>query len=344
MPAVKISVVVPVFNTQAYLPATLDALDKQSFRDFEVILIDDGSTDESPRILDDYCKGHERFRVIHTPNAGVYKSRMTGIRQAKGQYIAFCDSDDLYFPDMLEKLYKKAEKTGADITFCGVLFEDADAGITEPRPTMSFEYKTHDRPEMWDIMPMVNPCVWNKLYRADLLRHAIKLENPPRIAEDLLFNCSLFPFLHRIAFVPDLLYRYRMHAGSAVSRVHAADMDGVRENLLLTREYVLRFEDGPEMREMLDSLTFYQIGFVLVNFQIKSGERIRETVASARRWLDLYAPGYRKAGRTLLWNWRHDWVQLRILIPRWVFCAHLMSPCLAFFLFLSEKCGIKVKW
>ena len=86
----KISVIVPVYNSGPFLLETLDSLACQSFRDYEVILVDDGSTDESPRIIDDVCARSKRFRALHTKNGGAYKARLLGVREAKGEYIAFC--------------------------------------------------------------------------------------------------------------------------------------------------------------------------------------------------------------------------------------------------------------
>ncbi len=344
MADVKISVVVPVYNAAAYLSGTLDALACQSFRDFEVILVDDGSTDESPEFIDRRCREDGRFRAMHIPNGGVYNARLRGIREAKGAYIAFCDSDDLYLPDMLERLYAQAEKTGADVTVCGYIREEAETGRIFSREMLIFGEKTLDRPAFWDILPRVNPTVWNKLYRAELLRHAIVFDRPPRVAEDLLFNVSLLPFLRRMAFVPEPYYRYRVRAGSAVSRVTEADCGRMREALLRTRDYVLQYEDLREMRALLDNIAFVHVGCSLVTFRINGGAPIGKTVASARKWLEQHMPGYKKAGHSLSWNRKHAYIQLRILLVRWIFRAHLMEPALLAYRLFTRILGDRFKW
>ena len=344
MADIKISVVVPVYNAADFLSGMLDALASQSFRDFEVILVDDGSTDESPMIVDRRCQQDGRFRALHIPNGGAYNARLTGIREARGAYIAFCDSDDLVRSDYLEKLYRRAEQTGADITVCGYTREDMRTGRTRSREMTVFGDRVYAYPALLDILPRVNSSVWNKLFRAALLRRAIPLEQPPRIAEDAVFICSFYPYLRKIAFLTDLLYRYRVRGDSALSRIPLEDCDRIRENMLRIREYVLRCEDSREMRELMDGVIFVHIGCSLVVFQINAGEPIGKTVASARKWLDQYAPGYKKAGRSFGWNRKHGNIQLRILILRSIFRARLMGPALLVYRFITRTFGVEIKW
>lgn len=324
MTDVKISVIVPVYNAAAFLPETLDSLKSQTFRDFEVILVDDGSKDESPLILDKICAQDDRFRALHIPNGGAYNARLTGIREAEGAYIAFCDSDDLYLPDYLEKLFLQAEKTGADITVCGYMREDMKTGKINSREMLEFGDRVYSYPALTDVLPRVNASIWNKLFRAELFRHALILEQPPRIAEDLLLTCSLYPFLRKIAFLSETLYRYRVRTDGSAFRMTAEDRDLMRENMLRTREYVFRKDGSPEMRYVMDCIAFLHIGLGQVMFMTNSGEKYRKASASSRRWLDRHAPGYKKAGHNLRWNLEHDGVQLRILLERWFFRAHLI--------------------
>ncbi len=344
MSDVKISVIVPVHNAAAYLSETLDSLACQSFRDFEAVLVDDGSTDDSPVILDGICARDGRFRALHIPNGGAYNARLAGIREARGAYIAFCDSDDLCRPDYLEKLFRQAEKTGADLTVCGFTREDMETGRIRSREMVAFGDRVFTVPELADVLPRVNVSVWNKLFRAELLRHVIRLEQPPRVAEDLMFVCSLYPFLRKIAFVPDALYRYRVRADSALARMTAEDCDLMRENLLRMREYVFRNDGSPEMRYVMDCIAFLHIAQGQVLFLTESGEKPGRALASARRWLDRHAPGYREAGHSLRWNRDHDNVQLRILIGRWIFRAHLMGPALRAYRLITRTGVQEYKW
>ncbi len=344
MTDVKISVIVPVYNSAAFLSETLDSLKNQTFREFEVILVDDGSTDETPLILEKICARDERFRALRIPHSGAYNARLAGIREAEGSYVAFCDSDDLYLPDCLEKLFRQAEKTGADVTVCGYTREDMKTGTIHSPEMTGLGDRVYSYPALLDVLPRVNASVWNKLFRAELLQHALILEQPPRFAEDLLFLCSLYPFLRKIAFLSETLYRYRVRAGSVTSCITAEDRDLTRENMLRTREYVFQKDGSPEMRYVMDCIAFLHIGLWQTLTMAASGEKYRKARASATRWLDLYAPGYKKAGHNLRWNLEHDGIQFRILLERWFFRAHLIRQ--AFWAYdLIVKIGVKEsKW
>lgn len=111
----KVSVVVPCYKVEKYLPELIESLQCQTLRDIEVILVDDGSPDRTGRICDEYAAEDERLHVIHKPNGGVSAARNDGMKSAVGEYIIFVDSDDYLPKNALELLYTKAEQTGADI-------------------------------------------------------------------------------------------------------------------------------------------------------------------------------------------------------------------------------------
>jgi glycosyltransferase involved in cell wall biosynthesis len=104
----KISVITPAYNAESFLQETLDSLVNQTFKDFEVIIIDDGSIDTTPIIIEEYCEKYSNFQSFSQHNSGVSKARNRGIDEASGEYLAFLDSDDLYAPKALEKMYKVA--------------------------------------------------------------------------------------------------------------------------------------------------------------------------------------------------------------------------------------------
>ncbi len=344
MPAVKISVVVPVYNGAAFLRQTLDALDRQTFRDFEAILVDDGSTDGSGRLMDEYCAGHPRFRVLHLANGGAHAARLAGIREARGAFVAFCDSDDLPLPAMLQTLCERAEETGADVTVCGFLREEMGTGRVLSREMTRFEPRAYDRPELWDVLPVVNTALWNKLYRRELLDRLLPLDAPCRVAEDVMFLCALYPAMRRMAFVPEPLYRYRVRPGSAFDRVSDEDVRSARANLELLRDQALREDGSREMSAYLDALAFILFGWSMVIRQVRGSVRSRAAVRSARAWLKARFPGYKKAGRSLLWNLSHHMLQGKLLVGRWIFCAHMMGPFLMLYDLITRKLKREIKW
>ena len=158
-----ISVIVPVYNVEPYLRKCLDSIINQTYKDMEILIVDDGSTDGSGDICDEY-KTDKRVRVFHTENRGLSCARNVGLDNAKGDWIGFVDSDDWIEPEMYELLLKGAEETGADIVECGVFVE--------------FKARTIQIPAIQDIVcetdaiealirRKIKNQVWNKTWKAD---------------------------------------------------------------------------------------------------------------------------------------------------------------------------------
>lgn len=114
----KLSIIVPVYNVESYLEETLQSILKQTFTDFELLLVDDGSTDNSGKICDKYAESDNRIKVVHKENGGVSSARNVGVQNAQGEYVGFVDSDDIISETMYDGLLKVAEKQGADIVQC----------------------------------------------------------------------------------------------------------------------------------------------------------------------------------------------------------------------------------
>ncbi len=129
-----VSIIVPIYNVEPYLRGCLDSLLNQTFKDFEVIMVDDGATDSSGTIADEYAKKDERFSVIHQKNKGLSGARNTGLQIAKGDYISFLDSDDYFHPDFLNLMMQVAQNEQTDVVFCNLahtssLYQKIPAGL-----------------------------------------------------------------------------------------------------------------------------------------------------------------------------------------------------------------------
>lgn len=163
-----ISVIVPVYNVEPYLRKCLDSILAQTYRDLEILVIDDGSKDESGAICDEYAEKDNRIRVFHTENKGLSCARNLGLDNAKGDWIGFVDSDDWIEPDMYEALMRKAEETGVDIVECGVLTEYATRTIkySAINATVSSTEALNAL-----IKGSIRTQVWNKIYRSSLFNN-----------------------------------------------------------------------------------------------------------------------------------------------------------------------------
>lgn len=215
----KISIIIPVYNLEEYIEDTLNNVLAQTFTDFEIIAVDDGSRDASPAILDRIAKSEPRLKVIHKENGGVTKARITGIEAATGDYIGFVDGDDKIDPDMFERLYANAQKCDADISHCGYRLVKP-TGITYFYNTGE-EFMQDNRQGIADLLKgtKIEPGLWNKLFRkelfADLLNGSSVMDFTIKNNEDLLMNYVLFKQARASVFEDFCPYQYIVREESA---------------------------------------------------------------------------------------------------------------------------------
>lgn len=213
-----ISVIVPIYNVEAYLGRCVDSLLCQTYRNLEIILVDDGSPDGCPAICDAYAAKEKRVRVIHQKNAGLSGARNAGIEAAAGEYLAFVDSDDYVAADFLHTLYELLAATGCAISQCGFAYVQG-----EPlKSQKSRDYRVYRGESLME--QLYGPeeeatrfvVAWNKLYRRELFE---KIRYPlGRIHEDEATTYRLFHEGKKLAYTDRALYGYYTdHAGSITS-------------------------------------------------------------------------------------------------------------------------------
>ena len=215
-----ISVIVPIYRVEKYLPACIDSILNQTFTDFELILVDDGSPDRCPEICDETAKRDARVRVIHQANAGLSAARNAGIEIAHGEWLGFVDSDDYIAPQFYEKLYQTAQRTDADCVMCSVQnVDESGKSIDSALMRVADEVKTGQevlrKIGRDDVTPYLT--AWNKLYRRKLfntLRYPAGRQN-----EDVFVFAELFCQVQRAVCVAEPLYFYRKRIGSIMNSV-----------------------------------------------------------------------------------------------------------------------------
>lgn len=211
-----ISIIVPIYNASIYLRQCIDSILNQTYQNLEIILVDDGSTDDSFKICDEYQKSDGRIKVIHQANGGSVAARKSGLKTAKGVYIGFVDADDYIEPNMFEKLYINIKKYQADFVHSGMItdnikicnFEEGVIDLTS-RDKADFINKNVFKTQT------VFFAIWSKLFRADLVREAfMKLPDEQSYGEDLLCLCSCLLNSSRLYMLKDAFYHYRIYEGS----------------------------------------------------------------------------------------------------------------------------------
>jgi glycosyltransferase involved in cell wall biosynthesis len=206
----KVSIIIPVYNVEQYLAECLDSVIGQTLRDIEIICVDDGSTDRSPEILDEYAKKDSRMTVIHKENGGFSSARNAAFPCIKGEYTLFVDSDDWIEPNLCEKTVTIADQEQADMTcflYHNSQHHQYDKLILQGKGE---QYSLQN----WFFTPMV----WLRLWRSDfILKNNLRFSEISKcFSEDNIFNFVAFSFEPQLAFVPERLYYYRQNPNGTI--------------------------------------------------------------------------------------------------------------------------------
>lgn len=212
--------IVPVYKAEKYLSECLDSILASTHQNLEIIVVDDGSPDDCPRICDAYAQKDARIRVIHQENQGVVGARNTGIRSASGKYIGFVDSDDTISPRMYEALLRTMQTSGCDVAACEYTCsrENLDTNdVADMKPCVVFTW-IDAQLAVLTCAPSIHkntwagPFVWNRLYKRVCIEHLFREEF--YIGEALYFNWEYAKNSNTMVIVPATLYFYRKNANS----------------------------------------------------------------------------------------------------------------------------------
>ncbi len=214
---IKVSVIIPVYNVEQYLRQCLDSVVNQSLKDIEIICIDDGSTDNSGKILDEYAEHDSRIKVIHKENEGYGKSMNRGIAMACGEYIGIVEPDDYIDLNMYEDLYNISQVRNAEIVKSNFyMFDECWSGKVNKfiTPVINSLYKNTEVPE---FITNGHPCIWSAIYKKDFIKkYDIKFSETPGAAfQDVGFNIKNWLHATKIAITDNAYYHYRKDNNSS---------------------------------------------------------------------------------------------------------------------------------
>ena len=213
----KISVIVPVYNTEKYLHRCIDSVLAQTYKDFELLLIDDGSKDSSGAICDEYAARDSRVKVFHKENGGVSSARNAGLAIASGDWIMHLDGDDWIAPDMLERLIRKGEDTGAEIVMGDFLFAYSDRDILYSLP----DWDNNKTASLNRYITSVWTCVWAGIHKRSLYE-VYQLKSPQGVTycEDFHLIVRLCYFARKVVNIHQPFYHYRQQEGSVMHNLN----------------------------------------------------------------------------------------------------------------------------
>ncbi len=289
----KVSIIVPVYNTERYLDRCLSTLVDQTLKDIEVIVINDGSTDGSQAIIDDYkVRYGDMIKTVVKENGGQAVARNLGIGMANGEYIAFVDSDDYIDESMMEKLYEAAASEGADIAMCGVNYVYEDGLIKERRLSAKMERKSNIF-ESKTLLAYASSYSCNKIYKREFFLET-GIYFPDQKMEDVAIAYNILFNVKKLAFVDECLYYYRTVAGSTSNSLN----DRTYDIFKACDNFLAYYKEQGVYEQFREELEYRVITHITLRFNvllyINDGKKVDRFVDAAFSYLDGKFPQWRE--------------------------------------------------
>lgn len=269
-----ITVVVPIYKVEEFLPTCVESIIRQSYKNLELILVDDGSPDKCPQICDEYKNKDSRIKVIHKQNGGLSDARNEGLKIATGEWITFIDSDDYVGINFLEKLYSSATRVGADISICDYQAVSDDTGIEKEETNIEVFDNVKCLEEMYHPQKHGMEFVaWGKLYRTALFKKN-KIEYPVgKIHEDTFTTYKLIYAAAKIVFCNASEYFYRQREASIMTSSF-----NIKRLVMIeaTREACQFFENARETHLLELAINAHFRNYVIMYGEMKKNRVILE--------------------------------------------------------------------
>ena len=213
-----ISVIIPIYNAEKYLSMSLTALKNQTYQNFEAVMINDGSTDESAKIAQKFVQKDSRFKLFEQPNAGGSVARNKGLKLAQGEYIAFLDNDDIYAPNYLETLLSNLQNTGADVSCCSYIKFYGDGNYLFEKSDNSVFYVSNSPfIDKFQKKKKIEMLMWCKLYKKNLF-NTIEFNKSLPAINDMLLNIEILLKAKKLVFCREPLIAYRILENSQTNK------------------------------------------------------------------------------------------------------------------------------
>lgn len=272
----KLSIIVPVYNVEKYLPKCLESLIKQTLKDIEIICVNDGSMDNSLAILKEFASRDSRIRIIDNQHQGVAKTRNTGLEQSTGEYIGFVDSDDYIDIDFFEKLYNSATKSNSDIAIASILkhknfFNIYNAKYTKEEIAITIQ----DKIKLCEDKKHFFFYAWNKIYHSGFIKENNIKFSEGQIYEDVMFAIKALYYSNKIISVYGTKYHYIEHENSLTKY---KDKTGEKEQDLVKAYSELQEFCNSKNIEIPERLNYYtkeNFGFILNLYKGKYQSKIQ---------------------------------------------------------------------
>lgn len=343
----KVSIIVPVYKVEKYLRRSMDSLVNQTLDGVEIICINDGSPDNCLSILKEYKEKYsdKNIVIIDKKNEGVWKGRVDGIKAATGEYIGFTDSDDYITLDYAEKLYNAAKKNNADISVSGFYRVDTDTEHVYSTEMTGFEGKHIDMKKNPEEILSINTALWNKLYKAEILKNMKNLEKPPRILDDMMFLLLVYLNTNTIEFINDPLYYYMVRQDSIMGQIKKEQIESTENAMLEIKKIYSKDKKGKKLIEVIDTMAFLHFGVSLMFRMSDDKKNFKQVLKDNRKYLDSNFPLWRKSKYlNLSYTISHKFANFKLAVVKKIYVMHLYRAFLAVYKFILRTFKIDIKW
>ena len=249
---ISLSIIIPVYNSEDFLARCLDSVLKQTLKDIEIILVNDGSKDGSGAICDKYAQKDSRIKVIYQENQGVSAARNNALAIASGDFVGFVDSDDYIHPQMFEKLLATAEKDKSDVVMCDALTVYDDGRTENDTITQLPESTVLEKSNISPFLLLETAgAVWRCIYKKSLLQeNQIRFPSGIKFSEDRVFNIYAFGNATKIAYIKEPYYYRYVNLKSAVHRFHNDYFEACKKSHYETQKALnFAWDNNPEYKK-----------------------------------------------------------------------------------------------
>lgn len=265
---VLVSVIIPVYNVEKYLDRCVESVVNQTYKNIEIILVNDGSPDACPKKCDEWGSRDKRIVVVHKQNGGLSSARNAGIDICKGKYICFVDSDDFVKDTYVEKMLKKAVETDADIVMTNIatIDDSGDVRVVQEMSLDKFAYERHPKYFIQDN-PQVKAYVVRNLYKADLVKEN-KFDEGVKLMEDMCFSIKILTKTKNIQYINDWYYYYYINNNSISRLINNTFVERYSYGILTCCKYL----ELDEKFDLSNALKF-NIYLIAINASIILGDK-----------------------------------------------------------------------
>ncbi len=284
---IDISIIIPVYNSEKFIADGIESVLKQTHKSFEIICVNDGSTDNSEKIIKKYVERYpEKIKLINQKNQGTGFARNTGIENASGEYIGFLDSDDTLDSEMFKKLYKNAKKYDSDVVVGGMQRIDEETNKILCEDMVNHKYKCLDvNQENINELLFINPGPCNKIHKREIF-NKVRFSKIP-VVDDLHLMLRYLPTISRVSYVPEIIYYYRVRRTSLSNTLEYNTFQELK-GVMLNLKNNYKNENVPEyFIEYLDKMAFIHLGIsLLTKLAYRDDINMRKEIRKTKQYLD----------------------------------------------------------